>query len=171
MRTLLLDNSFFPIKVISWQKAMILLLTSRAEIVDEYSDFTVRSPRKHFNVPKILRLYSKHQGPKKIKFNRLNVYLRDDFSCQYCTLKFDYNDLTFDHVLPQSRGGKTSWINIVTCCKLCNLRKGNKTPREANMKLKRLPHEPQWSARLVIKMLDDDPEEWFYWLPQSTIVA
>lgn len=167
LRTLLLDNTFFPVKVITWQRAMVLLLTGRAEVVLEYRDKTIRSVNAQYSLPMILRLFSKHQTQRHVKFTRLNVYLRDRFTCQYCAKKFQINELTFDHVLPASRGGKTNWDNIVTSCAKCNTKKGNLTPQEAGMKLLKPVKPPQWSPMLCLRLRKDDPKEWFDWFPQN----
>ncbi|TNE99822.1 MAG: HNH endonuclease [Deltaproteobacteria bacterium] len=167
MRTLLLDSTFFPVKIISWQKAMILLLTGRAEVVDEYDDFKIRSVTDSYNLPKILRLYNKHLSSKSVKFSRMNVYWRDNFKCQYCYKKFPTSHLTFDHVMPVSRGGGTSWQNVVTCCVRCNNKKANKTPQEAGMTLMKKPVMPKWSPQLCLRLKKDDPSEWTEWFPSK----
>lgn len=165
MRTLLLDSTFFPVRIISWQKAMILLLTGRAEVVTEYDDKLIRSTTKSFTLPKILRLYNRHHSNRLVKFTRLNVYLRDDYTCQYCVKKFHFSELTFDHVKPVSKGGQTSWNNIVTCCKKCNTKKGAKSIKETGFKLLKTPEKPKWSATMCLRIKENDPIEWFHWLP------
>ncbi len=171
MRTLLLDNTYFPIKIVSWQRAMILLLTGRAEMVVEYPDIQIKTVNQSFSLPKILKLNSRHLSEKTPKFTRLNVYLRDRFTCQYCANLFGTHQLTFDHVIPISRGGPTTWENIVTACAQCNTRKGNKTPKEANMALLRHPRPPGWSPTLCLKIKEGDPVEWFEWFPKSRELA
>lgn len=163
MRTLVLDSTYFPVRIINWQKAMILLFTGRAEIVTEYNDRRVRGVTDTFSLPKILRLYSRHKSDKKVRFSRHNVFWRDAFTCQYCKEKYSSSVLTIDHVLPQSRGGKTSWENVVTACSPCNTKKGNKLPHEANMKLYSKPARPKWSPHICLRLKKDDPEEWFQW--------
>ncbi|OUR97326.1 hypothetical protein A9Q84_13460 [Halobacteriovorax marinus] len=167
MRTLLLDSTFFPVRIISWQKAMILLLTGRAEVVTEYDDKLIRSTTKSFMLPKILRLYNRHHNQRLVKFTRLNVYLRDDYTCQYCEIEFRFGELTFDHVNPVSKGGQTSWKNIVTCCKKCNSKKGAQTLKECGLRLKKVPEKPRWSATMCLRIKENDPQEWFQWLPAA----
>lgn len=167
MRTLLLDSTFFPIRVVNWQKAMILLLTGRAELVDEYENQTIKSVTQNFNLPRILRLYNRHKSSHTVRFTRQNVFWRDAFRCQYCGGRFSGSDLTFDHVIPSSRGGGTNWVNIVSACHDCNTRKGNKTPEEANMPLLQKPRQPGWTPEVCLRLKDDDPDEWRFWLPQS----
>lgn len=165
MRTLLLDSTFFPVRIVSWQKAMILLLTGRAEVVTEYDDKLIRSTSKSFSLPKILRLYNKHRTRRQVKFNRQNIYLRDNYTCQYCYKKFKFLELTFDHVHPVSKGGRTDWENIVTCCKGCNTKKGAKLLKETGLKLLNQPKVPNWSASMCLRISENDPDEWFHWLP------
>lgn len=164
MRTLLLDSSFFPVRVISWQKAMILLFTGRAEVVTEYDNQQIRSVNNCYNLPKVLRLFVKHQASKRVHFTRHNVFWRDKFQCQYCLSKLPAQKLTLDHVIPASRGGQTSWENIVSSCASCNTKKGAKTPDEARMKLHKIPMEPDWSPQLILKLKENDPEEWMQWV-------
>jgi 5-methylcytosine-specific restriction endonuclease McrA len=171
MRTLLLDSTFFPVRVISWQKAIILLVTGRAEVVDEYEDKQIRSVSQSFTLPRILRLYNKHKSKRNVKFCRTNVYFRDLHKCQYCCQQFKASDLTFDHVVPQSKGGATSWENVVTCCVACNTTKAAKTPREAGMKLMKKPVMPDWSPQLCLKLKTNDPMEWTLWFPNLKKVA
>lgn len=165
MRTLLLDNTYFPVKIVSWQKAMVLLLTGKAEVVVDYNDRSIRSASAVFNLPMILKLNRRHHGDKVVRFTRMNVFLRDKCRCQYCAEYFAPHELTFDHVLPQSKGGKTSWENIVTCCTPCNTKKGARSPREAQMRLLKSPRRPNWSATLCLKLKADDPIEWHDWIP------
>ncbi len=163
MRTLVLDSTYFPVRIVSWQKAMILLFTGRAEMVTQYKERKIMGVTENFTLPKILRLFSRHKSEKKVRFSRHNVFWRDAFTCQYCHVKHSTSQLTIDHVLPQSRGGKTSWENVVSACSPCNTRKGNKLPHEANMKLLKRPVQPKWSPQICLRLKRDDPEEWSQW--------
>ncbi len=171
MRTLLLDNGYFPVQIIGWQKAMILWLTGRAEVIESYQDQKIRSPSSIFPLPKILRLFARHRVISYIKFSRFNVFLRDECTCQYCGHKKDMKNLTFDHVVPQSRGGQTSWANIVTACADCNSRKGNKLLNEAGMRLLKKPGPPAWNAKVCLKLKESDPMEWTFWFPFADKVS
>jgi 5-methylcytosine-specific restriction endonuclease McrA len=164
MRTLLLDNAFLPVKIVAWEKAMLLFLTGRAEVIEEYSNHQIRSPRQTFNLPKILRLFNRNRSRHEVKFNRHNVFVRDNFTCQYCQDQFLQKDLTLDHVIPRSKGGVTSWTNVVTCCSECNHKKGSKMPEDFHLKLMKKPVRPKWSPHMVIKSKKDDPAEWSDWL-------
>ena len=168
MRALLLDSTYFPVRIVSWQKAMILVLTNRAEIVEEYPDKQIRTVSQKYNLPRIIKLFARHKNNQHVKFTRFNLFLRDNFQCQYCADKFPLHKLTFDHVIPQSKGGKTTWENVVACCHPCNLKKGSKTPEQVGMRLLRQPKQPSWSVQLCLKIRRDDPVEWHQWLPRSS---
>ena len=124
-----------PLTPISWKKAVGLVLgRGKAEIIREYD--SVHS--KYFNAA-VVRLVVPSPDPyiifRKQKFSKKNIFLRDRFSCQYCTRMLSMRDGTIDHVLPRSKGGKTNYLNCVAACKPCNSRKDNKTPEQANMPL------------------------------------
>lgn len=164
MKALILDANYYPIRIVDWQKAMILFFTDRAQVVDYHEDIQIHSSTRSFKLPKVLRLYSKITNLAHIKFNRENLFTRDDYQCQYCYKEFVKKDLTFDHVFPKSRGGSTSWTNIVACCAPCNSKKADKTPKEAGMRLLKKPIEPKWTPfyglkKIVKSNIFDD------WLP------
>ena len=167
MRTLLLDVNYFPVKIISWQKAITLLVTNRAEMIDEYSDKIIRSVSLSLKLPKILRLYQTHKLSYSVRFTRLNVFHRDNFQCQYCSIRLPACELTFDHVVPVSKEGETTWENVVTCCKPCNTKKGPKTLQESRMKLLKTPRKPSWSIELCLRLKEDDPLEWWDFFPKK----
>lgn len=152
MKALVLDATYFPVKIIDWKKAMTLFFTERAEVVDYHDDIEIRSPSSSFKLPKVLRLYKKVNTIGQVKFNRSNVFYRDKFICQYCYKKFLAVDLTLDHVFPKSRGGDTSWTNIVACCGKCNSKKADRTPEECGFKLLTTPKIPAWSPFLSFKL-------------------
>ncbi len=123
-KTLLLSQSYEPIKVISWQRAITLLFLGKVEVVEEYGD-AVRSVTFIIKIPSVVRLlraFRRHHRP--VKFSRVNIYARDGYACQYCGDKLGVDELTYDHVVPRSQGGRTEWTNIVTACHDCNRRKG-----------------------------------------------
>jgi len=145
-RALLLNASFQPLQVISWQKAIQLFFSGKVEIV-ESSDQMVRSVSVTIPIPRVLRLikYVPLKSRKNVvRFNRNNIFLRDHHTCQYCGQKPPASQLTMDHVNPVVKGGPKSWENIVTACRPCNLKKGGRTPEEAGMRLKHPPREPIW---------------------------
>ncbi|QDG54222.1 HNH endonuclease [Persicimonas caeni] len=158
---LLLNATYEPLSVVSWKKAITLLILGKAEMIEPQAS-VVHSATRVFRLPSVLRLLRRVSVPRsRVQFSRTNVYRRDGFSCQYCGVRFRKEELTFDHVLPRSRGGATNWTNIVTSCKPCNRTKGDRTPEEATMPLLSQPKEPRWwpfsasSARF-----DEHPDEW-----------
>jgi 5-methylcytosine-specific restriction endonuclease McrA len=130
--------SYYPLSLWSWQDAIKAVFLDRVNIVAQY-DRAVRSPTFEMMLPSVVSLKSFVKPTTHPAFTRFNVFLRDRFSCQYCG---EGADLTFDHILPRSRGGQTTWSNVVAACSPCNLRKGNKTPREAGMFPSQLPYQP-----------------------------
>jgi len=124
--------SYFPLSLWSWQDAIKAVVSDRVNVVSEY-DRQVHSPRRILRLPSVIALKEFVPGSRRPAFTRFNVFLRDRFSCQYCGQSFPTHDLTFDHVIPRSRGGVTSWDNVVTACSPCNLRKGSRLPREAGL--------------------------------------
>ena len=166
MRTLLLDCNYFPVKIINWQKAMILLLTDRAEVVDEYEDHLIRTVKTSYRLPKILRLFQTHKISFNVKFTRTNVFFRDKIQCQYCLINLPAHELTFGHIIPVSQNGPTSWENVVTCCKTCNGKKGSKSLKMSGLILLKPAKRPRWSAELCLRLNDDDPSEWWSFFPQ-----
>ena len=120
---------------------MTAVLQDRVVQLKTYEDLAVRSATQAFEVPAVVCLRQYHRR-KNAAFTRYNLFLRDGFCCQYCGTKKPAKDLTFDHVLPRSRKGPATFENIVAACQNCNLRKANKTPREAGMKLLRKPRAP-----------------------------
>ena len=130
--------SYFPLSLWPWQEAVKAVFMDRVDIVAEY-DATVRSQRMELRIPSVVVLKDYVRPRKRVAFTRFNLFLRDEFACQYCGAK---HDLTFDHVLPRALGGVTSWENVVAACAPCNLKKGSKTLRQAGMQLRRPPRRP-----------------------------
>eukprot|EP00252_Welwitschia_mirabilis_P003977 TRINITY_DN14089_c0_g1_i1.p1 TRINITY_DN14089_c0_g1~~TRINITY_DN14089_c0_g1_i1.p1 ORF type:complete len:276 (+),score=43.14 TRINITY_DN14089_c0_g1_i1:206-1033(+) len=168
-RGLVLDVSYRPVHVVGWRRAICLEFLQKADVL-VYYDQTVSSLGGSFYIPAVLKVTSlveMKRRMKKVYLNRKNVLGRDLFTCQYCR---STKDLTVDHVLPVSRGGKWTWENLVTACSECNSRKGNKTLQEAQMKLIRTPKAPKdydtWGLPLTTstyKALKDNkrlPDEW-----------
>jgi len=130
--------SYFPLSLWSWQDAIKAVFLNRVNIVAIY-ERKVHSPSMDYNLPSVVSLKQYVQPNKYPAFTRFNVFLRDQFSCQYCGSP---NDLTFDHLIPRSLGGQTTWDNVVTACATCNLRKANKLPREIDMWPRQKPVRP-----------------------------
>ncbi len=133
--------SYFPLSLWSWQEAVKAVFLERVNVVSEY-DRTVHSPSMDLRLPSVISLKEYVPSLRKPAFTRFNVFLRDNFACQYCQTHFPTQDLTFDHVLPRSRGGRTTWDNVVTACSPCNLKKGYKLLKHAGLGLQHLPEQP-----------------------------
>lgn len=130
--------SYYPLSLWPWQEAVKAAFLDRVEIVAEYDEW-VRSPSMAIRMPSVVVLKDYVKPQKRVAFTRFNLFLRDEFCCQYCGAK---GDLTFDHVVPRSRGGATTWENVVAACSPCNLRKGSKSLRGSGMSLRRPPRQP-----------------------------
>ena len=165
-RALLLNSSYEPMKVISWQKALILWFQGKVEVVEFHPAFA-RSVRSSFQLPSILRLksYVRPRSYGAVRFCRENVYIRDNFTCQYCGERFSSKHLTLDHVVPASKKGPKNWTNVVAACRCCNQRKANRTPQTANMPLLKKPEAPDWlpSTDLEVKP-GAVPRSWLQYL-------
>lgn len=150
--TLLIDKSYQIVNIISWKKAFCLLFLEKVEVLDNYKE-EIHSSSVTFKIPSIIRLVNAfHRNSKIIKFSKCNVFTRDKYICQYCGKKFLESDLTFDHVIPKSKGGKSNWENIVTCCKKCNIKKGNNFPVEVKMFPIKTPKKPKWNPFFMSKI-------------------
>jgi 5-methylcytosine-specific restriction endonuclease McrA len=125
--------SYFPLSLWPWQEAVKATFLGRVNVVAEY-DTVVRSPTTTIRLPSVISLKEYVAPTRKPAFTRFNVFLRDRFSCQYCGSRYPAEDLTFDHIVPRYRGGRTLWENIVTACTHCNMRKGNRDPGECGMR-------------------------------------
>ena len=130
--------SYYPLSLWSWQDAVKAVFLDRVQIVAEY-DHSVSSPTFSMRLPSVVCLKTYIKPSRYPAFTRFNVFLRDRFECQYCGTG---DDLTFDHVVPRSKGGQTTWENVCAACSTCNLRKGNKLPREAEMWPMQRPYVP-----------------------------
>ncbi|MBD1153828.1 HNH endonuclease [Pelagibacterales bacterium SAG-MED23] len=130
--------SYYPLSLWSWQDSIKSVFLHRVSIVSYY-DRQIRSPSFSMKLPSVIALKSYIRPQSNPSFTRFNVFLRDKFSCQYCG---DTNELTFDHLLPRSKGGKTDWDNVVTACSDCNVRKGGRLIKDSGMKLNQWPFQP-----------------------------
>jgi len=145
-RTLVLNAAYEPIHLVSWEKAMCLVFTAKAEIVAEY-DQLIRSVSQIFRMPSVVRLKKyvrTFRRTMNARCTRRNILMRDRYTCQYCGVRCTTSCVTIDHVLPRCRGGKTTWDNVVAACHPCNRKKAAKTPEEASMLLARKPRRPSW---------------------------
>jgi 5-methylcytosine-specific restriction endonuclease McrA len=196
LSVLVLNRSFVAVHITNVRRAITLLFRQLAEVVHieegQYAAHTLDSWRElsalrssfrgpeedwvravgyDLQAPRVIRLVSCDRGPRQgLRFNRRNVFARDGNQCQYCGKQFPTSELSLDHVVPRSRGGITSWENIVCACVACNVRKGGRTPPEARMNLVRHPVKPKRSPLLTVKLGNPKYESWksfvdnAYWL-------
>jgi 5-methylcytosine-specific restriction endonuclease McrA len=133
--------SYFPLSIWSWQDAVKAVFLDRVSVLNEY-ETEVHSTSLTMRLPSVIALKEYIPAARRPAFTRFNVFLRDRFECQYCGADRPAPDLTFDHVIPRSRGGRTTWENVVAACGPCNLRKGSKLPREIGMHPRQVPRQP-----------------------------
>jgi 5-methylcytosine-specific restriction endonuclease McrA len=183
---LVLNRLYMAVHVVSVRRAFGLLFRELAEVIHveqgQYANYDfdswreiselrsafkaphddwIRSVNFEIQVPRVIRLLTYDRLPKQaIRFNRRNIFARDGNRCQYCGRKFPTSELSLDHVNPRSRGGETTWENIVCSCVKCNVRKGGRTPQEAHMHLVKLPVKPKRSPLLSIKLGNPKYESW-----------
>lgn len=161
MKTLVLDMSYQPLHAVSFRKAIKYVVNGKVNVIENYDIFIYQD----WKMPAVVRLphwISKRTAP--VKFSRRNVLLRDKGRCQYCNVSGLQAEMTFDHVIPRSRGGKKQWDNIVTACRRCNSLKADRTPEEAGLKLIRKPAQPRWlplsGASVLTLETAQVPDEW-----------
>ena len=168
---LVLNKSWAAIGTTTVMEAVILMIRGSAEGLctttfltytwDEWVDYAeelpeikykIKTPGMEIPAPEVIRL-SKYNDIHRtvVKYSNLGVYRRDNFTCQYCNKRRKKDKLSIDHVIPKSKGGKSSWTNCVTACFDCNNRKGDKTLEESNMKLQKQPYRPKWSPVIHIR--------------------
>lgn len=160
--------SYYPLSLWPWQEAVKAIFRDTVRVISEY-DRVVRSPTAEFKLPSVLVLNEYIPSRRTPAFTRFNVFLRDEWNCQYCGDKFRTQALTFDHVIPRSKGGHTSWENIVTACQCCNTRKGDKLPKDCNMHPMHKPYEPtvyelqERGKKFPPGFLHKSWEDYLYW--------
>ena len=193
---LVLNRSFVAVHIVSARRAFALLFKEIAEVIsvdedDKFSTYNfhswqevsefkaqfeekdesewVRTVSFEIKVPRVIRLVFYDRLPKRshVRFNRRNIFARDGNRCQYCGRRFPSPELSLEHVVPRSRGGKTSWDNIVCACTECNRRKGGRTPREAGMRLIRKPGRPLTNPVLVVKLRSDKYQSWKHFIDEA----
>jgi len=144
---LVLNASYEPLSVVSVRRALILILKEKAELL-EAAEAVLRAQNVAYPRPLVIRLTYYVKVPRRfgLPLSRRTVMARDFYTCQYCGKQPGKAELTIDHVIPRSRGGETTWENVVTACRRCNQKKGNRTPEEAGMPLLRKPRQPRYLA-------------------------
>jgi 5-methylcytosine-specific restriction endonuclease McrA len=171
-RTLVLNADYRPLTIVSWQRAISLVMEERVAQLDFYSDKKIRDGKgRLYPIPAVIALkkYVRRET-RHAPFCRKNVFLRDALVCQYCTKQYHAVDLTFDHVIPRSKwtspGSPTCWENIVTSCRPCNVRKADKTCKESKMYPLKQPVRPPMGELFLglSPWRDKIPEEWIPYL-------
>lgn len=173
---LVLNADYSPIGIINWQRAITwsIKYTDRKnkpiEIIELYRDDMIKSTTGYLKLPAVIRLNKFFKfGSFHVNFSRKNIFIRDNYTCQYCGIKFHFRELTYDHVIPKSawlsEKSPTSWKNIVTACTKCNRKKSNRTPQQAKMKLLNEPIEPRKTIKYLPVMcylsnIRCVPDEW-----------
>lgn len=175
-RTLVLNRSYLPVHVTSVRRAFSLLYRGVAKAVDEeyrtfdFDDWSELSPAgvdsvglvdRLVRIPRVILLVSFDRVPRReVRFSRHNIFVRDGNACQYCGHRKTRNELNLDHVIPRSRGGATTWENIVCACLDCNRLKGGRTPEEARMRLRKKPRRPSWTPFVARNLAGTYYREW-----------
>ncbi len=158
---LVLNATFEPINVTAVRRAMVLLLKGVAQ-AEEINQSEVHSSSRAMKVPSVIRLLAYRHIPQQSRaLSRKNILLRDRNTCQFCGNIFPASELTLDHVMPRSRGGRSSWENLVSACYQCNNRKGDRTPEEAGIKLVRRPRPfTLYTSRQLMRLIGYRDEKW-----------
>jgi len=174
---LVLNRSFLPIHITTLRRAFSLLYLELARAVDkQYQTFDFQSwselsveaggesiglVNKVIRVPRVILLTSFDRIPKRhVRFSRMNIYARDSHTCQYCGRTIARNEINLDHVIPRSKGGTSTWENVVCCCYTCNRKKGGKAPEEARMRLLSTPKRPKWTPYVNFSIQSLSYQEW-----------
>lgn len=161
---LLLNANYEPLNVCHVRRAVTLVLLGKADVL-ENSGFELRTSCGYLDAPSVVKMrYQVRRPMPQLRLSRHSILARDNYMCQYCGTK---KELTIDHVVPRWCGGPHTWDNLVACCRKCNLKKGDKTPQQANMRLKTKPKRPHYVPYLSLpKYLKAiQKEEWLFYLP------
>jgi 5-methylcytosine-specific restriction endonuclease McrA len=162
---LLLNSDFEPLNVCNIRRAMALVLLGKADVLEE-AEALVRTSGGGFQAPSIVKMrYHVRRPLPQLRLCRHSILARDNYTCQYCGVRG--KDLTLDHVIPRWMGGPQAWDNLVACCRRCNLKKGDKTPQQARMKLKTTPRRPHFIPYISLPayLKAQNREEWAFYLP------
>lgn len=161
-QVLVLNQDYQPLSICSLRKAILLILLEKADLLHKHPEKKIQTVRFDYDYPTVIRLQEYIRLPRmNIVVTRKNVLKRDSFKCQYCGTR---ESLTIDHVIPKSRGGSDEWDNLITCCSTCNVKKGNRTPKEADMPLMSKPHKPNhlMYLRAQVQHVQDDWKPYLY---------
>ena len=161
--------SYLPLSTISWQNAVKAMFAEKIHVIRNYEGRFLRSANLSIPMPSVVMLNTYHRQPSQAKFTRRNVYIRDDYQCQYCGDNFGYDDLTLDHVIPKSKGGKLGWTNTVSACGPCNVKKGSKLIKPINTPYKPTWHQINNSSKYYPLTVPDEGWQYFLNWPQELI--
>lgn len=176
-QVLVVNRNLQAVHITTARRAFVLMFTDVARALDlawvshDFESWASLAPgadgpsvgtsRGPIRVPRVVQLVTYDRMPRTtIRLTRRNIFLRDGYTCQYCARRGTPRDLNLDHVMPRSRGGPMTWENVVCSCRVCNLKKGGRTPPEANMRLLRRPIRPRWSPVLALAFSPGRPAEW-----------
>ena len=141
-RVLVLNQDFNPISICTIQRAFLLVYFEKAELISNRNGTMLRTVNTAYPMPSVIKLRAfVHVPYRNVVLTRQNIFKRDGFVCQYCGTS---TDLTLDHVVPKAKGGKSTWMNLITACKDCNARKGDYAPEEVGFTLKYTPYKPSY---------------------------
>lgn len=194
-KVLKLNKSYVPIEIVTVREAFEMLYSDRAEVVSveegsyvsyDFDSWAEISELKHqldefedvddviftafltLQVPRVVRSLNFNKPLQhKVRLSRKNIYLRDNNTCQYCGRNFATNELTIDHIVPRSRGGKNTWKNLVCACFKCNQKKAGRTPQEAHMRLLSTPREPKHNFNIQFKIEDNKYSSWMHFISNA----
>ncbi len=161
---LVLNQNYEPLNVCNTRRALVLVDGGKAEVL-EHAFGDIRTPSRAIPRPSVIRLVYMIKRPRpRVRLTRREVFMRDQYTCQYCGLKT--RDLTLDHVIPRHRGGAHTWENLVSACRSCNHRKGGKALEECRMPLRRLPFEPKANSYYLFAQYLDVQRDWQKFIPE-----
>jgi 5-methylcytosine-specific restriction endonuclease McrA len=167
---LVLNQNYEPLNICNTRRAFVLVSRGKAEVLEHSFEGSLRTPTREFQRPSVIRMIYLIKRPRpKVKLTRRELFLRDNYTCQYCGSHG--KDLTLDHVVPRRLGGKHTWENLVSACRYCNHKKGGRSPEEAKMKLMRQPFQPKATNYYVLHQHLQHYVEWKKFIPEWELVG
>ena len=167
---LVLNQSYQPAGIISWQRAITLFFMDKVEIIDVY-DVDIRSPSVVIKCPAVVKLHKNVKNKLRgVRFNKTNLYIRDGGRCSYCGQNIPLAKASYDHIVPKSQGGVTSWNNVAIACLPCNSKKDARTPEQAGMKLLNKPHKPKPFFQEFTITSNRVHPQWKPWLTNAQMI-
>lgn len=161
---LVLNQNYEPLNICNLRRAFVLVSRGKAEVLEQNAR-ALRSPSHSFIRPSVIRMVYHIRRPRpKVRLTRREVFMRDNFTCQYCGTRT--KELTLDHVIPRHRGGRHTWDNLVSACRACNHRKGSRRPEEAHMNLLHAPYEPKATSFHILYRHIQTYDEWRKFIPE-----